>query len=207
MYELIFFGYEFLIEFVPFLLVLLLRRRRQGISTPPARGRFVLPILFGLYIVCVFNVTDVGTLYDALTYRLKYLEGRVNLIPFSRDIDPRGYALNVVMFLPFGFLVPSLWKEMDRLLRVSAAAFSFSLLIELSQMLSMRGTDVDDLIMNTLGAGLGFLLHRAWDKITGSRYRAGRSSPAELPLWIGAMFLGRFLLFHRFWLIGLLFGA
>lgn len=207
MYELTFFGYEFLTEFVPFLLVLLLLRRRQGkFSASPSKAQFVIPILFGLYVVCVLNVTDAGTLYDALTYKLAYLDGRVNLIPFSRDINPVGYALNVVMFLPFGFLVPLAWKEMDGLFRVSAAGLGFSLLIELSQILSMRGADVDDLIMNTLGAVCGFLLFQIWDKVTRSRFQVRGSHRGELPLLIGVMFLGRFLLFNRFGLIGLLFG-
>lgn len=207
MYELAFFGYEFLVEFVPFLLVLLLMRRRRGrFSAPLGKARLLVPILFGLYIVCVLNVTDAGTLYDALAFRLAYLSGRVNLIPFSREINPVGYALNVLMFLPFGFLVPLAWKEMDGLFRVSVAALGFSLLIELSQMLSMRGTDVDDLIMNTLGGVCGFLICRIWNKLTRARCQAHGVHRAELPLLIGVMFLGRFLLFNRFLLIRLLFG-
>ena len=109
------------------------------------------------------------------------------------------------MFLPFGFLVPLAWKEMNGLFRVSAAGLSFSLLIELSQIFSMRGSDVDDLIMNTLGAFCGFLLFKIWDKVTRSRFQARGIHRAELPLLIGVMFLGRFLLFNRFGLIGLLF--
>lgn len=38
--------------------------------------------------------------------------------------------------------------------------FCFSLLIETDQLFNRRATDIDDLIMNTLGTALGFLIYR-----------------------------------------------
>lgn len=110
------------------------------------------------------------------------------------------------MFLPFGFLVPLIWKEAGKALYILLAGFSFSLLIEVSQLLSSRGTDVDDLILNTLGAAAGFLLYKVWDKISKSKYPSGSTDTLELPNFIFAIFLGRFLLFHRLGLIRLIYG-
>ena len=42
---------------------------------------------------------------------------------------------------------------------------SFSLAIELSQLLNNRITDIDDLFTNTLGAMVGYLLYRAFKMI------------------------------------------
>lgn len=63
---------------------------------------------------------------------------------------------NIVMFLPIGFCLPLLWRVKARWGVLAGALIS--LFIELSQLRLARGTDVDDLILNTLGAFLGALL-------------------------------------------------
>ena len=203
MYEIFAFGYEFLSEFLPFLLALVLLRRHGS------RRGLLWTVLFGLYIMAVFYVTDPGTIYGLLSLKprhLAYLAEHINLIPFSRDIQPVGYGLNVVMFLPLGFLIPTIWEELGKLRYILAAGCGFSVLIEVSQILSLRGTDVDDVIMNTLGAVLGFGLYKLWDRLTGSRFRQ-QEAARELPLLILAIFLGRFLLFHRMGLIAVFYGV
>lgn len=203
MYEIFAFGYEFLSEFLPFLLALVLLRRHGS------RDGLLWTVLFGLYIMAVFYVTDPGTIYGLLSLKprhLAYLAEHINLIPFSRDIQPVGYGLNVVMFLPLGFLIPTIWEKLGKLRYILAAGCGFSVLIEVSQILSLRGTDVDDVIMNTLGAVLGYGLYRLWDRLTGSRF-GQQEAARELPLLILAIFLGRFLLFHRMGLIAVFYGV
>lgn len=207
-YGVLAFGYEFLSEFVPFFLVWMLFRRKQGaLSASVFKRESVLPVVFALYLMAVFAVTNPGTVYDAMRLQTGHLLERVNLKPFSREIDVVGYLLNLVLFLPLGFLVPLIWKRMATLPRVAGTGFAFSALIELSQLLSSRGTDVDDLIVNTLGAAAGFLLYSVWDRITKSRYQTAGCDPLELPALILAVYLGRFLLFYRLGLIRLIYGA
>lgn len=77
---------------------------------------------------------------------------------------------NILMFVPFGFLVSALlnqekkqdtgskWKQM---LFITICAFIFSCLIETLQLVGMKGTcELDDLFSNTLGALIGILLYR-----------------------------------------------
>ena len=203
MYEIFAFGYEFLSEFLPFLLALVLLRRHGS------RDGLLWTVFFGLYIMAVFYVTDPGTIYGLLSLKprhLAYLAEHINLIPFSRDIQPVGYGLNVVMFLPLGFLIPTIWQSLGKLRYILAAGCGFSALIEVSQLLSLRGTDVDDVIMNTLGAVLGYGLYRLCSRLTGSRFQQ-QEAARELPLLILAIFLGRFLLFHRMGLIAVFYGV
>ena len=178
------------------------RGGKTGRAAPP-----LLLLLFAIYLFGVFHVTGAGTLYDALQRGLEWNAGQVNLLPFSREADPMGYALNVVLFLPFGLLRPLLWPALDRLGCVAAGGFAFSLLIELSQLLNNRRTDVDDLLMNTLGAVLGLLLYRAlaWAGQRRGRERGEACGPAPA-LYIAVLFAGRFLLFHELWAAGLLYG-
>ena len=68
-------------------------------------------------------------------------------------------AGNVVMFMPFGMIVPmSFPKKKVRILTPFLSCL-FSLVMELIQYGTRRGSfDVDDLILNTVGGVLGWLI-------------------------------------------------
>lgn len=131
-------------------------------------------------------------------------------IPFSAGIDMVGYILNIILFIPFGFLIPLIWKKMRSLHLTALAGFSFSILIEISQLLNNRRTDIDDLIMNTLGAIIGFLIYKSFKKLMPTRLHNKLndfSYPVlELPLYIFILFAGRFFFFHEMGFAKLLYG-
>lgn len=87
---------------------------------------------------------------------------KFNWIPVL-TIDPASFVLNVVMTVPVGVLVVLLW-HVDRLRRSAGIGLIFSLVIEVVQtasnllLSSGRTGDVNDLLANTLGAVLGWLL-------------------------------------------------
>lgn len=66
-------------------------------------------------------------------------------------------AGNMLLYLPFGLLLPLVWKE-ARWWLTAACALALSLVTELVQPVVGRSFDVDDLAANTLGALLGYLL-------------------------------------------------
>lgn len=68
------------------------------------------------------------------------------------------YLLNILLFIPFGMLLPLLWKKYENLFAVVISGFLFSLLIEVGQIFTLRATDIDDLFTNTLGTLIGFIL-------------------------------------------------
>ena len=84
----------------------------------------------------------------------------LNLIPFQdfSASNIEGMILNAAMFAPFGFLLPAYFERYRRWGRTLAAGFLTSLTVEAIQLFTLRATDVDDLIMNTLGTVVGFLL-------------------------------------------------
>ncbi len=89
----------------------------------------------------------------------------VNLKPFT-FVHERydGWKLNVIgniaMFIPAGICWPLCFRQLDRIWKVVLAGFGFSLLIELSQLFFYeRGSDVDDLILNTAGVLIGALIY------------------------------------------------
>ena len=125
--------------------------------------RYVLSDLFVLYLCEMFDVVGI----PAAQY-IRW-EPNISLIPFSDETHWLGVqrVLNAVMFAPFGFLLPVLWRGCRKWSVTTLAGFLLSLTIEILQMFCFRATDVDDLLMNTLGAGFGFFaawlfFHKKW---------------------------------------------
>lgn len=66
-----------------------------------------------------------------------------------------GYALNIIMFVPIGILLPLHYKSI-KIIYVTTVAVCLSASIELLQLILHRGfCEIDDLICNVLGALLG----------------------------------------------------
>jgi glycopeptide antibiotics resistance protein len=71
---------------------------------------------------------------------------------------------NVVVFMPFGLLFPMLTESGQNFFVMLLNAFLFVLGIEIFQLFSAFGAfDVDDILLNCLGAALGFGIYRLID--------------------------------------------
>ncbi|MCC8136990.1 MAG: VanZ family protein [Clostridiales bacterium] len=66
---------------------------------------------------------------------------------------------NIIGFLPFGALVPLMWRSARKAWRMTLLSFEISALVEVSQLIFHVGCfDVDDMILNALGGLLGYVL-------------------------------------------------
>lgn len=66
---------------------------------------------------------------------------------------------NIICFVPFGFVLPIMSNKQRGIFKITVLTFLTSLLVELIQLLSKVGScDVDDIILNTLGGFLGYVL-------------------------------------------------
>ena len=93
---------------------------------------------------------------------------RINLLPLVNLLDyeiSREMLINVIgntaMFVPLGIVWPCVFKKLDTHAKVIGAGVGFSLCIEILQLpFYDRVTDVDDLLLNSLGflAGYGIWL-------------------------------------------------
>ena len=89
---------------------------------------------------------------------------RVNLFPLVNLFDydsKRDLLLNVIgnvaMFIPSGIVLPIIYKRLDTFVKVLLAGGGISLCIEIIQLpFSVRATDIDDLILNTVGVIVGY---------------------------------------------------
>ena len=70
---------------------------------------------------------------------------------------------NIFLLLPFGFLLPIIIQRRLSLLRVLLASFCLTAAIELTQFYTGLGEmDIDDVLLNVLGAAVGFGLERCF---------------------------------------------
>jgi len=75
---------------------------------------------------------------------------------------------NIIGFMPLGILLPALFFSLRNIWRVALASFCISLIFETTQLLTGLGSfDVDDIILNTAGGVLGYIVYLALKKIMG----------------------------------------
>ena len=86
--------------------------------------------------------------------------GGINLIPFATFGDSYILVGNIVMFLPFGFF-PALLFRGHHWRKALLTGFCVTSVIEITQLFVGRAFDIDDLMLNTLGAFCGFALQKA----------------------------------------------
>lgn len=73
---------------------------------------------------------------------------------------------NVVGFVPFGLLLPVIFRNFRQCSRIVLSGFALSLTVETIQLITKVGSfDVDDLMLNTLGAFLGYFIFYICDLI------------------------------------------
>lgn len=64
---------------------------------------------------------------------------------------------NLGVFAPLGFFPPLLWKRWRKWYKTTLLGMGISVFIECLQVFTLRSVDVDDVILNTLGALAGYL--------------------------------------------------
>lgn len=149
-------------------------------------------ILFAVYIVVVIKViifkypfAQLRAIADTWQKGV-ILEGlgTANFVPFHTIKMYIDYAYklnsvenlagNIFVFVPFGFLFPMVSRDGEQFSVMFANAFTFVLGIETFQLFSAFGAfDVDDILLNCLGAALGFGLYKIMGRIKGRKLRSG----------------------------------
>ena len=151
--------------------IFILRRaaKREGISLTGVH--FIGVYIFLIYIAYVYIVTGLGTIWDIAYYQNLAQVADIYLIPFSTFemlhvlSNIISYLLNILMLMPFGFMLALIWPSFRSIKKIALTGFLFSLAIEISQLFNYRATTIDDLILNTVGAVLGYLVFALLYKI------------------------------------------
>ena len=91
--------------------------------------------------------------------RSRNIDVSINVIPFiDMASDSVNACLNVLLFVPFGFLLPVLWSKFRSVKECAMMGCITSCIIEISQIFTFRTTDINDLITNTIGTVTGYYI-------------------------------------------------
>lgn len=138
------------------------------------KGKDVLFINTTMYIylsfVLYFTLMPIIT---SLPFVFNHPYTPMNLVPFIDVISGRGdfirqIILNVIMTIPFGFLLPHIKNRNAKLLKTVLYTFLLSLSIEILQPLidGFRSADITDLITNVLGGIIGYIVYLIFKPLT-----------------------------------------
>jgi len=84
---------------------------------------------------------------------------------------------NILLLFPLGLMLPMLWKKLQKVRNTVIFALCLSFSIELMQLLSSfignrgRAFDIDDILLNILGAWLGFIIYDKFIKKYVANYK------------------------------------
>ena len=151
----IFCGYMFLIG---------KRKKSQGQSV--SRKEILCGLALSIYMVFLLGGTilnrEIGKEYG------------VELVPFWSYADllsewsiPMAVQIlyNILVFIPWGFLLPEMTRVSRKIRTVALSAFGLSFSIEVIQLVFKMGLfEFDDMFHNVLGAVIGYGIWRAWRK-------------------------------------------
>ena len=137
----------------------------------------VMKLLFIIYmcvlVYVVFFAEAMGrTPQDGYVYNLTPLKEIKSFLLSVWDNDALGSAArlnifgNIIAFMPFGIYLPYTSESKLGFISTFLYTFSLSLTIELVQLITKVGScDVDDIILNTLGGVIGYILWFIYTKL------------------------------------------
>lgn len=157
--------------------VILIVLFRKNQTLPKIRISILSLALYYYLCVMLSRIVGIPTLQDYIRLsRLgeSFFNPNINLIPLS-DGFSLGFILNIVLFLPLGFLCPLLSRYYQSVKHTFFIGCGLSLFIEIIQLFTQyRATDIDDLITNTVGALLGYFCFRLLYKLVPAKFRSTR---------------------------------
>ena len=131
-----------------------------------SRILFVIYIIALIYILLFYAEYRTGELSDEfirvnLQPFLEMKRGFVKMGEFGVMYFFRNLIGNIVIFAPFGILLPCAFDRCAGLWKTALLGFLTSLMIESCQLIAKVGIfDIDDLILNTSGAVIGYIIYK-----------------------------------------------
>lgn len=198
--EILLYIYPLLCVFLPSIIYQVILYKKQKGEYRINKINLIWRYILLLYLYLVMKVVGMGSIWEFGKYGSLIRLDEINLIPFQSD-GYMTYILNVIMLMPLGFLLPLIWGNYRKITKTVVAGFLLSLSIELGQLFNRRVTDIDDLMMNSLGAAVGFGIWFIFNKLFKTTPRDKRIFADKPLVYIFLAVLGTFLLFNWRWLI------
>ena len=132
--------------------VLLISKRRKVVDIK----QIISEAMLSIYTISLLKITGI---IGMKFYFWDVMNGRYNLsLILFEDVSLIMLFLNLLLFVPYGILLPCVFKNLN-IKKVVMRGFFTSLSIEVTQLFGGRYTEIDDLIINTLGTLVGFIIY------------------------------------------------
>ncbi|MCM1161431.1 MAG: VanZ family protein [Roseburia sp.] len=158
-------GFWYVLRAIPLGLALniLINLIKRNQST---KKMFLLNTFFYTYCIAILNITGIL----GMTFNFSYFKHAFeNLqLPFTNP-SLLMLLLNVGLFIPFGFLLSLLVPKCRKIHMILIISLLFTIVIEFLQAFSGRMTELDDVIMNTIGGIVGYIIWKCYDKYLKNR--------------------------------------
>lgn len=127
-----------------------------------------------LFLLAIYSL---AMIWAMLLYRTQGTVSLLNIVPLH-TIKHFGYLFlkgnyaqkaaaavnlvgNVIMFMPLGVFLPALWKKQNSFIIYIITVTLIVVMLEAAQYFTRLGTaDIDDLLLNDIGAALGFFIYK-----------------------------------------------
>ncbi|MCD7840085.1 MAG: VanZ family protein [Erysipelotrichaceae bacterium] len=149
------------------LVVYIIRRDKRN-------KNIIFYLLFCCYLGIVFSYTLLPLPLSQMSREAykNHAVDMINIIPLINGMIHfnyyvlREWILNIIMLMPFGFLVSLAFKGQYDIKKIILYSFVFSMIIELLQLsisycwigVGYRTCDVNDLLFNTIGCVVGYMV-------------------------------------------------
>jgi glycopeptide antibiotics resistance protein len=122
---------------------------------------YIFGYFFIFYLMITLNLVGMPSLSEwkfSLSLNEPIFHPHINLVPFKDGFDITN-ILNIILFIPFGFFLPTLWEKYRNLKLTFCYGLLLTVFIEVSQLFTTaRTTDIDDIIMNSIGTICGWII-------------------------------------------------
>lgn len=169
-------GISFIFAAILFTIIWIIFRVRYYLKNKPINKlREVFINLFFIYFLILVNLTIFKYGYLTLDFDIRLYINYISFVEtvkmFTNEFSDIHIALynvigNILLFIPLGFCIPLFFNKKNKLSKVILYGFIASLTIEVLQIFTpFNTTDIDDIIFNTFGSILGFIIFNIFYRI------------------------------------------
>lgn len=159
---------------------LYLAKLRRTLDLTKEGALLILVIYFLILIrltIFKFSIIMISSPLNSYQYTFSGVDGIINIIPFKETVNIlkdgihnnkiiKGIILNVIYFIPLGFLLPLLFKKINSFLKIILISTITSSLIEIIQLFTIFSvSNIDDVIFNIIGSAIGLICFKLFEKI------------------------------------------
>lgn len=155
-----------------------------------ALSKQIAYFLFGVCVLVICYATFLDSMVSSLLEDREIISSRhfLNLVPFRFMTENWAMGIrkqitqtiaNILMFLPLGFITPVAFNRIRSFKKTTISMVFFSFLIEFVQYFIGRSADIDDIMLNTLGGILGYLIFKSFFKLFKDKMSKNRKRKEE----------------------------